>query len=115
MVRSIHVSKAALIITLLHQRRAIPVSKPDDGAFSFQNSLKEFVDKKILIFDDLVMSGDSLSCVRNQILSFGFDNAKTETAALVCTTMAREARKAPDFSWYKTSTNRFYFPWGQAR
>lgn len=71
---------------------------------------------KLLIVDDLAMSGDGL----NEIISlfvreFGFDRANIKTCTLIASETAIKTGKAPDYFWRQAASYDFFFPWGRAR
>ncbi len=70
---------------------------------------------RLLIVDDLVVSGDALASIRQHCVEHGFSNENIRTMTLVATEVAIQNRKAPDHYWRQTESHRFYFPWGEAR
>lgn len=77
--------------------------------------LKTYNKSSIVFIDDFVMSGDSLQKIKLCFSEkFGFDDKKFKACSLVCTTVAKEVRKSPDFYWKEISDNDFLFPWGRA-
>ncbi|MDD1689205.1 MAG: hypothetical protein LUQ66_00910 [Methanoregula sp.] len=71
--------------------------------------------KKLLILDDFAMSGDSLKdIVTDLIEKKGFKKENIKTATIICTSVARDANKSPDFTVFDTEYSDFYFPWGKA-
>ena len=69
----------------------------------------------LLILDDFAMGGTSLKNIVDFLLNKGFSEDKIKTATIVCTDVAHDASKAPDFWWKKTPYTDFEFPWGKAR
>lgn len=72
-------------------------------------------DKKILLVDDITMSGDGLTAIISILKKHGFKNENLQTATLVCTSVAIASKKAPDYFWKQTEGTTFYFPWGKTR
>ncbi len=71
-------------------------------------------EKRVLILDDFVMSGDSLKSVVELLVSKGFNRNNLKTAAIISTRVAADAGKAPDYCWRTVADANFYFPWGKA-
>lgn len=69
-------------------------------------------DKKLLIIDDLTMTGTTLGAMVKYFKEMGFSDIKT--AAPVVTTGAVKGRTAPDYYWREIDQPDFYFPWGKA-
>jgi hypoxanthine phosphoribosyltransferase len=74
--------------------------------------LKNHKHKKILIIDDIVLSGDTLEKIKTMLLEFGFKSENIRSASLFCTDIAIESAKCPDHFWYKTNNHNFFLPWG---
>jgi len=72
-------------------------------------------DKKLLIVDDITMSGDGLNEIISTLTKAGFEKANIKSSTLVCTSVAIASKKAPDYYWKKTEGTIFYFPWGKTR
>lgn len=79
------------------------------------NAMLKEKNLNLLILDDFAMSGTSLTNIVDFLLSKGFSEDKIKTATIVCTDVAHDAGKAPDFWWKKTPYIDFEFPWGRAR
>lgn len=78
------------------------------------DGLKALKDRKLLIVDDLALSGDALVAVRERIVDWGFERENTKTLTLVATNIAVRNGKAPDAYWQAVDRPGF-FPWGRAR
>lgn len=77
--------------------------------------ITNFIDKRILIVDDFVISGDFLISIKQLLLSWGFQEDNIRTLSIVTTKVAEETYKAPDYYWYPIYDTNFYFPWGKAK
>lgn len=73
-----------------------------------------FENKKILIVDDLVMSGDALRSILNKIKDTSSTNS-IKSCSLVTTKVAIQTKKNPDYYWNIIDADDCYFPWGKAR
>jgi hypoxanthine phosphoribosyltransferase len=71
-------------------------------------------DRRVLICDDVAISGDTLMALVELLLAHGFKRANIRTAVLFATDVAIAARKGPDLYWMKISDGEFYLPWGNA-
>ena len=71
--------------------------------------------RKIVLVDDIAMSGDGFSGVVANLLSNGFKKENIKTSTLVCTSVAIASKKSPDYYWRKTDSTIYYFPWGKTR
>lgn len=69
-------------------------------------------EKRVLIIDDCVMSGDLQAAVRRFLLDHGFAKQNIFFATLICSKIAMQSNKAPDIYWYLNPHGEFYFPWG---
>jgi adenine/guanine phosphoribosyltransferase-like PRPP-binding protein len=69
--------------------------------------------RRILVFDDCVMTGDTLSAIRQLIESKGIDAAQLRCICLVCSRIAADGNKSPDAFWHQHDDAEFYFPWGK--
>lgn len=115
-------------------RRQVPIltvaylSNPDDGAelagyeplrgtkavTFLPASLGDLRERRLLLLDDFVMSGDGLARVMEALASKGFDRKRVRSGAVVATKLAIASKKGPDF-WARESRDfDFYFPWGRA-
>ena len=78
------------------------------------DALLDYIHKKILIVDEYTLTGDSLSVLKNFLISIGFDDKRIKTASLIQTTTAKLSRKSPDYSFFTVDYTDFYLPWGKA-
>lgn len=79
-------------------------------------TLKLFSDKKLLIVDDLTMSGDAMLSLKQHMIGvFGFSDRNVMTCTLVTSETAVRTKKAPSFYWKAVEHHDFFFPWGKAR
>lgn len=72
-------------------------------------------EKKILIVDDFVMSGDFTYNLVELLIKNGFEKEKIKTMSVVTTKVAIENHKKPTYFWLEISDSNFYFPWGKAK
>jgi hypoxanthine phosphoribosyltransferase len=70
-------------------------------------------DKRILIIDDCVMSGDVQRAICEFLEAKGFPKKKIFFATLVCSQIATETEKAPNLYWQINSHKDLFFPWGR--
>lgn len=69
--------------------------------------------KKVLLVDDCVISGDSLALLKKTLLDNGFSNDKVRSCCLICSNIAKETNKAPNYYQYLLENSVFYLPWGK--
>jgi hypoxanthine phosphoribosyltransferase len=69
---------------------------------------------RILILDDVTLSGDSLAALTKLLLSHGVKRENIYSASLFATDLSITGKRAPDLYWYRISDTHFYFPWGQS-
>ena len=69
---------------------------------------------KLLIVDDLVMSGDFLYALKRELLNLGYCEKNIRACAIAVTKVALDAKKAPNYHWKIVDDKEFYFPWGKA-
>jgi hypoxanthine phosphoribosyltransferase len=72
-------------------------------------------DKRVLIVDDFVMSGDGLLRVKNQLLKYDFAEDSIRSGAVVATKLSIANNKGPDFFAREARDFDFFFPWGRAK
>ena len=70
-------------------------------------------DKRIMIIDDCVISGDVQTSMCDFLEKKGFPKENIFFATLVCSQIAIEANKAPDLYWYLNPHKDLFFPWGR--
>jgi hypoxanthine phosphoribosyltransferase len=78
------------------------------------DKLGELCDRRVLLLDDFVMSGDGLANVTKALLAKGFESSRLRSGAVVATRLAIANRKGPDYWARETRDFDFYFPWGRA-
>jgi hypothetical protein len=70
--------------------------------------------KKLLVFTDCDISGDTNKAVRNLLLKKGIENDNIYLTSLVCSKIAQSTKKEiVDDKWLLTDHTTFYFPWGE--
>ena len=74
-----------------------------------------YKDKKILIVDDIVFTGDLCSKLKDWFLENEFVTNNIKFACIVSTRAANESANAPDYYWKEINSFDFYFPWGKGR
>lgn len=72
-------------------------------------------EQKILIVDDLVMSGDFLHDLTNMLVKLGYCEENIVSYSIATTDVAIMANKAPKYYWRKVEASDSYFPWGKAK
>jgi len=70
--------------------------------------------KKVLIVDDFVLSGDFNSYLFDFLEKMGYKKENIKICCLAVTKVAISSDKAPDFYWKIVDDEDFYFPWGKA-
>jgi len=73
------------------------------------------VDRRILIVDDLAMSGDALAQIKLKLEENGCPKDNIKTATVVASKISGQNHKAPDHCWMETESTDFFFPWGKTR
>ena len=68
---------------------------------------------RILIISDCVISGDTASSIKKLFIENGFKKNNLYYSTLVCSQVALDSNKAPDYYWYINPHADFYFPWGR--
>jgi hypoxanthine phosphoribosyltransferase len=76
--------------------------------------LAELRDRRVLLLDDFVMSGDGLATVVRALRDRGFAAERIRSGAVVATRLAIANKKGPDYWGRETRDFDFYFPWGRA-
>ena len=74
----------------------------------------EYKDKKILILEDVALSGETLAKMVELLVSKGINRKNILTATLYVTEMAITSNRTPDIYWHRLSDTHFYFPWGKS-
>lgn len=75
-------------------------------------SLLRHHDKKILILDGSVVTGDALTNLVSLLEQRGFQRENILTAALITTEVACRSDKGPDVYWLRVPDFDLYLPWG---
>lgn len=70
-------------------------------------------DKRILIIDDCVMSGDVQAAICGFLESRGFPKKNIFFATLVCSQIASETKRTPNLHWRLNPDKDLFFPWGR--
>jgi len=71
-------------------------------------------DKKVLIIEDCIITGDTIKELLGVFLARGFKRENILVASLIVTDYAINANKGPDTHYYKvTDSSVFYMPWGK--
>jgi hypothetical protein len=70
-------------------------------------------DKRIMIIDDCVISGDVQTAICEFLEHKGFPKNNIFFATLVCSQIAIESNKAPNLYWYVNPHKDLFFPWGR--
>lgn len=80
----------------------------------FSNDIEKYTDKKILVIQDVVLSGDSLQGVREALKKCGYSEKNVRFAALFVSTVSINSNKQPDYYWYHLDDSvKYYYPWGR--
>ena len=79
------------------------------------NCLKDTAYSKILIVDDLVMSGDFLTNLISRLKTYGYKDTNIKSCSIATTKVAITTKKSPDYYWKVVDADDCYFPWGKAR
>lgn len=69
---------------------------------------------KVLIIDDCTVSGDTIQAVTQLLINRGFQKGRILTCTVICSQIAVNTAKAPDFCCYVVDHATFYVPWGKA-
>jgi hypoxanthine phosphoribosyltransferase len=70
-----------------------------------------FSDKRTLLIDDCVVSGESLALLKTILMENGFSEIKT--CSVVCTYIAQRSNRTPDYYCYLVDYSKFHMPWGE--
>lgn len=77
--------------------------------------LRGLKEKRVLLVDDFVMSGDGLLRIKDQLLEYGFAADCIRSGAVVATKISIANKKGPDFFAREARDIDFFFPWGRAK
>lgn len=69
-------------------------------------------EKKLLILDSAVVTGDVLSQTIATLETAGFSRRNITTASLIATEFSIESQKGPDFHWLTIKDGHYSLPWG---
>lgn len=78
------------------------------------DELFKFKNRRVLICEDCVLSGDTMSQLVNILINNGFRRENILTMSLFVTEVAMSSNKGPDIYWYKLPDSDFYLPWGKS-
>jgi hypoxanthine phosphoribosyltransferase len=73
----------------------------------------KYKDKKILLVDDIAITGNFISTMRNLFHENGFRENNIKIACIVTTQGLIENETAPDYYYKIIDESYFYFPWGK--
>ena len=77
--------------------------------------LEQYKDKKILIIEDVVLSGDSLEKELDLVKRCGYKQENIRSAAVFVSTVAVHSNKAPDYYWRQLDDSvSYYYPWSRS-
>ena len=71
--------------------------------------------QKVLIVDDCVFGGTTMSQLKNLLLNNGYMKENVKTCALVASKLTYNHKKIPDYFWKPTLSDDFFLPWGKAK
>lgn len=71
--------------------------------------------KKILIIDTFVLTGDFNSHLLKLLLEYGYSKENIMVCCIAVTKVATSSSKAPNIYWKIVDNEDFYFPWGKAK
>lgn len=78
------------------------------------DELEKYKDKKILIIEDVVLSGDSLEKELELVKQCGYKPENIKSAAVFVSTVAIYSNKKPDYYWYQLDNAfEYYYPWSR--
>ena len=76
------------------------------------NALLRHREKKLLVLDGSVITGDAMDNILRLLKESGFDRNNILTACLITTDVALRAGKGPDIYWRNVPDCEVYMPWG---
>lgn len=78
------------------------------------NEIEKYKDRKILIIEDVVLSGDSLLEEKKLLVQCGYKEENIRAAAVFVSNIAISSKKEPDYYWFKLEeSSKYYYPWGR--
>lgn len=100
-----------------------PVSIEENSKYCFKtskwevylsNDLEKYKDKRLLVIEDVVISGDTLEEELKVLKECGYSSKNIRTAALFVSGVALKSNKNPDFYWFELDDlTLYYYPWGR--
>jgi len=76
------------------------------------NALLRHKEKRLLVLDGSVITGDAMDNLLKLLVVNGFDRNNVMTASLIATDVALRAGKGPDVYWRNVPDCEVYMPWG---
>lgn len=76
-------------------------------------SLLKYKNGKILVLDNLVLTGDFLQKISSTLIDNGIDKENIISACIATTEAAIEDNTAPAFYWRPLQFSNVYMPWGK--
>ena len=88
--------------------------KTDKWEVWLSNDIEEYTDKKILVIQDVVLTGDSLQGVRKALIECVYARENIKFAAVFVSSVAVKSQKVPDIYWFQLDdSTQYYYPWGR--
>lgn len=69
---------------------------------------------KVLVLEDVVISGETLREIRSHLHNEGFDDTQIRTAAVFVTDLAVSQGSEPSYHWLQIADTHFELPWGRS-
>ncbi len=79
---------------------------------TFLPDLTTVAAERVLILEDVVITGSTMNRIKEILISAGFQDDQIRTAALFVTNVARQQNADPDYSWKFVGDSLFELPWG---
>jgi hypoxanthine phosphoribosyltransferase len=76
------------------------------------NQLAKYSHKKVLIVDEIVITGEVMERLRQELLAKGFAAENLKTCSIVACSVAAKNDQAPDLYWRQVENADIVFPWG---
>ncbi|HWT05651.1 MAG TPA: hypothetical protein VN224_07830 [Xanthomonadales bacterium] len=118
MIRSLHVAIEYSALTLRSKAHENDVLKDhfmvrtQKFTLAVPKAVAHLKDKKILVVDSAVVTGDLLLEVMTLLREKGVPVENLKSASLIVTDFAIQAGKAPDFYWSSVKDTGYSLPWG---
>jgi hypoxanthine phosphoribosyltransferase len=77
------------------------------------SQLTKYKDKKVLIVDEIVITGEVMERIRQELLARGFTDENVKTCSVVACSVAAKNDQAPDLNWRQVENADIVFPWGR--